>query len=65
MSEAKFVDDVVNIKKVLASWSKEVELFILGHGPFRCSCGCTFQVTAGHADRVRCGSCKELLMVEI
>lgn len=58
------VDDAQK-QKILTSWSREVQLFVLEKGPFRCECGCDYQVTAGRADRVRCPKCKTLHLVEL
>jgi len=56
--------DETQRKLILESWSREVVL-ILDDKPYQCKCGCVFQMTAGRADRVRCGKCKELLFIEL
>lgn len=50
--------------KVLKMWSREVVLFFVDRGPYRCECGADHQVTVGRDDRVRCPGCNQVLMIE-
>lgn len=59
------VDDAQK-QRILSSWSREVQLFVLEKGPYKCEvCGCDHAVTAGRPDRVRCPKCKTVLMLEL
>lgn len=61
----QLLTDEAYIRKLLVSWSREVQLFEVGRGLFRCQCGSDWHVTVGRDDRVRCGGCKTIHFIEI
>jgi hypothetical protein len=54
-------------KKVLLTWSREVQLFQtdVNMTLFRCVCGLDYVQTVGRLDRVRCPKCNALYHVEV
>jgi DNA-directed RNA polymerase subunit RPC12/RpoP len=54
-------------KKILLTWSREVQLLQteVGMTIFRCVCGLDYQQTVGRLDRVRCPKCNSLYHVEV